>query len=146
MSGTAAFVSEGKFSFTNGVLFAEASDRRQHRRATQEELGAHFESGSDKGYAAHWFEAQLLHYGLQPSKVKSVARMRLFDAFRGGALSVPSHIIDLEKRLKKEWTKQEKENKKPLRAPESTVEQQEGVRGEAGRASWYEFTCIKAPR
>ncbi|KAL7941000.1 hypothetical protein V8C42DRAFT_335855 [Trichoderma barbatum] len=121
MSKTAALVSEGKFAFTNGVFFAEASGHNQHRRATQEELRTHFASGSDKDYTAHWFEAQLIHYGLQPSKVKSVARMRLFDAVREGALSVPSHITELEKKLKKEWTKQDREDKKAAKAGGSTV-------------------------
>lgn len=121
MSKTTALVSEGKFAFTNGVFFAEASGHNQHRRASQEELRAHFASGSDKDYTAHWFEAQLIHYGLQPSKVKSVARMRLFDAVRDGDLSVPSHITDLEKKLKKEWAKQDKEEKKAAKAVGPTV-------------------------
>ncbi|KAK1240083.1 hypothetical protein MKX08_007525 [Trichoderma sp. CBMAI-0020] len=112
MSQTTALASEGKFAYGNGVFFAEASNRSQHRRASKEELVAHFASGSDKDHTAHWFEAQLIHHGLQPSKVKSVARMRLFDAVRQGTLSVPLPITDLEKKLKKEWTKREREDKK----------------------------------
>ncbi|KAM0481758.1 hypothetical protein ACHAPX_003083 [Trichoderma viride] len=112
MSQTTALASEGKFAYGNGVFFAEASNRSQHRRASKEELVAHFASGSDKDHTAHWFEAQLIHHGLQPSKVKSVARMRLFDAVRQGTLSVPPPITDMEKKLKKEWTKREREDKK----------------------------------
>jgi hypothetical protein len=112
MSQTTAPVSEGNFAFTNGVFFAEASNRSQHRCTSKEELVAHFASGSEKDYTAHWFEAQLIHYGLQPSKVKSVARMRLFDAVRQGTLSVPSSITDLEKKLKNEWTTRRREDKK----------------------------------
>ncbi|EHK18315.1 uncharacterized protein TRIVIDRAFT_47613 [Trichoderma virens Gv29-8] len=95
MSKTAALVSEGKFAFTNGFFFAEASDHR-HRRATQEELRTHFASGSDKDYTAHWFEAQLIHYGLQPSKVKS-------------------------NKLKKEWTKRDRAEKKAAKNVSSTA-------------------------
>ncbi|KAH0490047.1 hypothetical protein TgHK011_001532 [Trichoderma gracile] len=116
MSGTTALVSEGNFSFTNGVFFAESSGHNKHRRATHEELRTHFASGSDKDHTAHWFEAQLMHYGLPTSKTKSVARMRLFDAVRGGSLSVPLHITELEQRLKKEWTKRDRDEKKAAKA------------------------------
>ncbi|KAL7930166.1 hypothetical protein V8C35DRAFT_330715 [Trichoderma chlorosporum] len=111
MSKTTSLVSEGRFAFTNGAFFAETSDRNQHRRATPEELRAHFAFGSNKDHPAHWFEAQLIHYGLQPSKVKSVARMRLFDAVRERALSVPSHITELENKLHKKWMKRSREDK-----------------------------------
>ncbi|KAI6080125.1 hypothetical protein F4821DRAFT_266199 [Hypoxylon rubiginosum] len=62
-----------------------------------------------------WFEAQLIHYGLPPSKTKAVARMRLYDAVNGNYLSVPSHIKKLELDLKKEWPKNERETKKALK-------------------------------
>ncbi|KAL7784528.1 hypothetical protein V8C37DRAFT_395737 [Trichoderma ceciliae] len=52
--------------------------------------------------------------------------MRLFDAVRGGSLRVPPHIIDLEKRLKKEWTKRDREDKKATKAPGSAVTAQAG--------------------
>ncbi|PTB75263.1 hypothetical protein M440DRAFT_1402803 [Trichoderma longibrachiatum ATCC 18648] len=116
MSSTTSCVSEGDFSFANGVFFAESSGRNRHRRATHEELRAHFASGHERDYAAHWFEAQLMHYGLRPSKVKPVARMRLFDAIRGGSLSVPFHIAELEQKLKKEWTKRDRAEKNAEKA------------------------------
>ncbi|KAI3340315.1 hypothetical protein F4824DRAFT_417556 [Ustulina deusta] len=103
-------VTKDGFSFA-GDLYAEASGHNRHRRAAVAELKEHFKSGSDKDHPAHWFEAQLIHYGLQPSKTKSVARMRLFDAVNAGKLAVPSHIQKLEKDLKKEWTKNEREAK-----------------------------------
>ncbi|ETR98560.1 hypothetical protein M419DRAFT_103402 [Trichoderma reesei RUT C-30] len=87
MSGTTAIVSEGNFSFTNGVFLAESSGHNKHRRATHEELRTHFASGSDKDHTAHWFEAQLMHYGLPTSKTKS-------------------------QKLKKEWTKRDRDEKK----------------------------------
>ncbi|KAI1428730.1 hypothetical protein F5Y12DRAFT_628889 [Xylaria sp. FL1777] len=103
------------FSFA-GDLYAEASGHNRHRRATVSELQEYFKSGSDKDHPAHWFEAQLIHYGLQPSKTKSVARMRLFDAVNAGKLAVPSHIQKLEKDLKKEWVKNEREAKMAVNA------------------------------
>ncbi|KAF4953004.1 hypothetical protein FSARC_12484 [Fusarium sarcochroum] len=105
-------VAEEGFAFANGEFFAEASGHNRHRRANQHELKEHFTSGNDKDHPAHWFEAQLIHYGLQPSKTKSVARMRLFDAVNAGSLKVPPNVSKLETKLKKEWTKNDREAKK----------------------------------
>ena len=107
-------VSRDGFAFAGGDLFAEASGHNRHRRASPAELKAHFASGSDRDHPAHWFEAQLLHYGLQPSKTKAVARMRLYDAVKANRLSVPTHIRNLEADLKKQWTRAEREAKKML--------------------------------
>ncbi|KAM0353042.1 hypothetical protein ACHAPU_001928 [Fusarium lateritium] len=105
-------VTEDGFAFSDGVFFAQASGQNRHRRATAIELKDHFASGSDKDHPAHWFEAQLVHYGLQPSKTKSVARMRLFDAVNAGNIKVPATVSKLETKLKKEWTKNDREVKK----------------------------------
>ncbi|KAF5663627.1 hypothetical protein FHETE_7332 [Fusarium heterosporum] len=105
-------VTEDGFAFSDGVFFAQASGQNRHRRATATELKEHFTSGSDKDHPAHWFEAQLIHYGLQPSKTKSVARMRLFDAVNAGNIKVPATVSKLETKLKKEWTKNDREVKK----------------------------------
>ncbi|KAF3070404.1 hypothetical protein GL218_00246 [Daldinia childiae] len=106
--------SKDGFSYA-GDLFAEASGHNRHRRATVAELKDHFKSGSEKDHPAHWFEAQLIHYGLQVSKTKAVARMRLFDAVNAGNVSVPAHIKKLESELKKEWIKKEREAKKAFK-------------------------------
>ncbi|KAF9769899.1 hypothetical protein IL306_012616, partial [Fusarium sp. DS 682] len=105
-------VAEDGFAFAEGVFFAQASGQNRHRRATAAELKEHFTSGNDKDHPAHWFEAQLIHYGLPPSKTKSVARMRLFDAVNAGNLKVPANVSKLETKLKKEWTKNDREAKK----------------------------------
>ncbi|XXG97186.1 GrpE, mitochondrial [Hypoxylon texense] len=112
-------VSKDGFSYA-GDLFAEASGHNRHRRATVAELKDHFKAGSEKDHPAHWFEAQLLHYGLPPSKTKAVARMRLFDAVNGGKLAVPAHLKKLEADLKKDWTKNERDAKKALKGGSST--------------------------
>ena len=101
-------IAEGRFAFANGDFFAETSGQKRHRRATVGELKEHFSSGTDKDHPAHWFEAQLVHYGLKPSKTKSVARMRLFDAVNRDNLAVPSDLVELEAKLRKEWAKNDK--------------------------------------
>ena len=105
-------VVENGFAFANGEFFAEASGQNRHRRATLDELKAHVDSGSDKNHTAHWFEAQLIHYGLPSSKVKSVARMRLYDAVKADTIAVPTHIVKLEAKLRKEWTRQDNKIKR----------------------------------
>lgn len=84
--------------------------------ARHAELNEHFSSGRDKDHPAHWFEAQLIHYGLKPSKTKPVARMRLYDAIKAGKLTVPTHLTSLEDKLRKEWTKNDREAKKDSKA------------------------------
>ncbi|KAI1172326.1 hypothetical protein F4777DRAFT_516820 [Nemania sp. FL0916] len=107
------------FSYA-GDLYAETSGHNRHRRAGVAELKEHFKSGSDKDHPAHWFEAQLIHYGLPPSKTKSVARMRLFDAVNSGKIAVPAHIKKMEANLKKEWTKNEREAMKAIKSAVQT--------------------------
>ncbi|KAK4150713.1 hypothetical protein C8A00DRAFT_36693 [Chaetomidium leptoderma] len=100
----------------SGDFHVEASGNNRHRRATMPELKAVFD-GTDgpKDRPAHWYEAQLIHYGLPPSKTKGTAKMRLFEAVNKGNLAVPSHIVKVEADLKKEWVKQERAAKKALK-------------------------------
>ncbi|KAK0615004.1 hypothetical protein B0T17DRAFT_510820 [Bombardia bombarda] len=103
-----------------GDFYVEASVQNRHRRATISELKAKIDSSSEgakesKDHPAHWYEAQLLHYGLPPSKTKGTAKMRLFEAVNKANLAVPSHTTKLETELKKEWTKKEREAKLALK-------------------------------
>jgi chemotaxis protein histidine kinase CheA len=104
-------VSNGKFSFVADNFFVESSGNHFHPRAPVSDLQVHFQPGNnkDKDYTAHWYEAQLLHYGLPPSKSKAVAKMRLLDAVNSGKLAVPKEILKIEADLKKEWKKKDKE-------------------------------------
>ncbi|KAK3295017.1 uncharacterized protein B0H64DRAFT_402382 [Chaetomium fimeti] len=96
----------------SGDFHVEASGNNRHRRATIPELKAVFD-GTDgqKDRPGHWYEAQLIHYGLPPSKTKGTAKMRLFDAVGKGNLAVPAHILKVETELKREWNKREREAK-----------------------------------
>ncbi|KFA68065.1 hypothetical protein S40285_02569 [Stachybotrys chlorohalonatus IBT 40285] len=129
VSGSTPAATRDGFSFINGELFAHASGSNQHRRATAVELQSHFSTGSDKDHPAHWFEAQLIHYGLRASKTKAVARMRLYDAVKGGNLSVPANITKLEGELKKEWTKKDRDAKKASK--EAVAKNTTGVKRKA---------------
>jgi hypothetical protein len=97
----------GKFHFMDGEFMVETSGGQCHSCACLDDLKSLFHAGPDevmsvKDLRAHWYEAQLLHYGLPPSKVKGTAVMRLLDELNKGNLSVPKRILKLEERLKRE--------------------------------------------
>lgn len=113
----AALVTKDKYSFSVDSFYVETSGHNLHRRATVSELQALFDRSPAAGGpntpdpVGHWYEAQLLHYGLAPSKNKAVAKVRLLDALRAGSLNVPKDILKVEGDLKKEWKKKDKEAK-----------------------------------
>lgn len=106
-------VTNGKFSYNVDTFYVAASGGQIHRRAAPAEIKALYDTATtDKStpdHPGHWYEAQLLHYGLPPSKVKATAKMRLLKAVQDGALSVPKESLQIEKNLKKEWKKQDSE-------------------------------------
>lgn len=118
----AALVTKDKYSFSVDSFYVETSGHNLHRRATVSELQALFDRSPAAGGpntpdpVGHWYEAQLLHYGLAPSKNKAVAKVRLLDALRAGGLNVPKDILKVEGDLKKEWKKKDKETKSGSRS------------------------------
>ena len=118
-----ALIDKDVFTF-NYVLLAEVSNRSRHPRATVPELRAILRptDAADHevdNHVSHWWEAQLLHYGLRPSKAKAVAKTRLLDALNQGTLAVPRDIIKIEAELKKQWAKTEREAKAELKKVQS---------------------------
>lgn len=108
-------VSQGDYHYYNGDFYVTSSKNR-HRRATLQELQTLFHpppgQAPTKDHPAHWYRAQLLHYGLPPSDNKGTAAKRLLDAVNQGRLAVPVNLQLLEKELKKEWTANERKFKK----------------------------------
>ncbi|KAJ5773355.1 hypothetical protein N7457_008251 [Penicillium paradoxum] len=102
-------VTNGQFSFNVDTFYVAASGGQIHRRAAPPEIKALYDTvtieKSTPDHPGHWYEAQLLHYGLPPSKVKATAKMRLLKALQDGGLSVPKETLQIEKNLKKEWKK-----------------------------------------
>ncbi|KAJ5380702.1 uncharacterized protein N7496_003130 [Penicillium cataractarum] len=123
------------FSYAGDSLYRETSNLNRHRRATLPELKNHFNGNGTENHPAHWYEAQLLHYGLPPSKVKGTAHKRLFDAVMGGSLAVPLQIQKIEADLKKEWTKKEREVKKMLNESATTKPAVKGTKRKADQVS-----------
>lgn len=124
------------FSYAGDSFFSEASNSSRHRRATIPELKAHFNGEDPEQRTAHWYEAQLLHYGLPPSKVKGTAHKRLFDSVTGkGGLTVPAHIQKIEADLKKEWNKKEREAKKAMKGTPGAAAPAKGAKRKAEQVS-----------
>jgi hypothetical protein len=128
-------VQKDGFSYAGDSFYREASNLNRHRRATLPELKNHFNGKDTENRPAHWYEAQLLHYGLPPSKVKGTAHKRLFDAVMGSGLAVPSHIQKIETDLKKEWAKKEREAKKMLKESATTKPPAKGTKRKADQVS-----------
>lgn len=123
------------FSFSGDSFYCEASNLNLHRRATLPELKNHFQGKDTENRPAHWYEAQLLHYGLPPSKVKGTAHKRLFDAVMGGGLAVPPHIQKIEADLKKEWANKEREVKEMLKESAAVKPEAKGTKRKADQFS-----------
>lgn len=104
-------VTRGGFEYYNHEFYA-ISNNKPYRRYSVAELKAFFFSSSSKtsvqDQPAHWYRAQLLHYGLQPSDRKGTAMLRLLDALNHDTLEVPAHLKSLEKVLKQEWDANQK--------------------------------------
>jgi hypothetical protein len=96
------------FDYIDGEFVVETSGGQHHPRASLEELEIIFRSHpnssiSVKDQPAHYYEAQLLHYGLPVSKNKGIAAMRLLDELNEGTLKVPQNILRVEEILEREW-------------------------------------------
>ncbi|KAF3042083.1 hypothetical protein E8E11_008255 [Didymella keratinophila] len=122
MAAFAPPVQRDKFLY-GSVLYAEAGNNNRHPRASVAELTALLRPEAPQSKEAktstashsstdppwHFWTAQLIHYGLTPTKDKNAAKIRLLSALNGGKLEVPGWIIRLETEVKNEW---EAENKK----------------------------------
>ncbi|OQE14017.1 hypothetical protein PENFLA_c041G06745 [Penicillium flavigenum] len=124
-------VYHGQWSFDGDTFYVTSSSGHDHRRATYYELDDIFSTplGDRRNradYQDHWYEAQLLHFGLPPTKSKATAKMRLMDAFQDGTLDVPEEILEMEHKLTRTWMKQDLEARilgpsmQPPLDPEST--------------------------
>lgn len=107
-------VTHGQFSSDGNSFNVTSSGTHLHRRASYAELRALFDTSMpDRShrpdYPAHWYSAQLLHYGLPFSDKKVIAKMRLLDALQDGSLKIPGEMVKLEQELKKQWEKRDLE-------------------------------------
>jgi hypothetical protein len=99
-------VKKGDFLYRD-TLFVDLGENKRHPRASVSELKDLLlpkkGNAPPKDQVAHWYEAQLLHYGLPHSKDKNTAKVRLTNAISSGALAIPSSITNMEADMKKEY-------------------------------------------
>lgn len=127
-------VSRGNFHY-NGNLYVEVGNFNRHERATVEEITAILRpdlkkpkkasTEPPKDQVGHWYEAQLIHYGLPPSKDKARAKMRLLEALNNSAITVPSKITTMEAEMKKEYAAAERKIKAQLKASKAPAQKSE---------------------
>ena len=104
------------------AFFAQVDEDKRHPRASVAELTSLLRPETSsapppKDQVGHWYQAQLLHYELPPSKDKNTAKVRLLQAINANTLSVPAHVTKLEKDMKKEFTAAAKKARIAEKAP-----------------------------
>lgn len=115
----------------NGDLYVETGNHNRHKRATIPEITAILRpdlkkpksvatASPPKDPVGHWYEAQLIHYGLPLSKDKARAKMRLLEALNESKLVVPAGIVKLEADLKKEYMAADRKAKAQYKASLAT--------------------------
>ncbi|MCJ1425983.1 hypothetical protein MMC29_003884 [Sticta canariensis] len=117
----------------NGDLYVEVGNLNRHKRASVAEIRDLLRPDLKKSNKipgkdafGHWYEAQLIHYGLPPSKDKARAKMRLLEALNASALVVPRGIVTLEESLRKEYDVAERKAKALYKASTATSAEKQG--------------------
>ena len=114
----------------NGDLFVDVGNLNRHKRASVSEITEILRPDLKKPKngtivkdpVGHWYEAQLIHYGLPPSKDKARAKMRLLENLNQSKLKVPPHITAIESDLKKEFSAAERKAKAQYKASLGTAQ------------------------
>ncbi|RVX75630.1 hypothetical protein B0A52_00983 [Exophiala mesophila] len=102
-------IRRGEFVYRD-VLLVDLGQNRRHPRASAHDIKdlvmPKKSSAANGDQVAHWYEAQLVHYGLPRSRDKNTAKVRLMQAIttKPGGLKVPKELDQLEKDLKKEYS------------------------------------------
>ena len=93
----------GEFVYHDTLFVDVGGALKRHARASNSEIETLLDGKALKDQVAHRYEAQLIHYGLQRSKDKSTAKVRLQQALSQKRLTVPAHIVEMEAQMKKEY-------------------------------------------
>jgi hypothetical protein len=93
----------GEFIYHNVLLVDAGGDLKRHPRASLGDIKTLLDGKTPKDQVAHFYEAQLIHYGLQRTKDKNTAKVRLQQALNQKKLVVPPHIVDMEAQMKKDF-------------------------------------------
>ncbi|RMY47687.1 hypothetical protein D0863_15575 [Hortaea werneckii] len=109
------------FVYRDTLFVDVGGDGKRHPRASPAELKDLLNGKVAKDQVGHWYEAQLIHYGLQRSKQKDTAKVRLQQALSQSKLKVPPHIADMEGQMKKEYAAAVRKAKKSVSGEDAPV-------------------------
>ncbi|TKA30015.1 hypothetical protein B0A50_02734 [Salinomyces thailandicus] len=103
MDSTIPPIVRGEFVYRDTLFVDAGGEGRRHPRASPSELKDLLNGKVPKDQVGHWYEAQLIHYGLPRSKQKDTAKVRLQQALSQGKLKVPAHLGEMEAQMKREY-------------------------------------------
>lgn len=114
-------ITRGEFLYRDVLLVDVGGDGKRHARAPESEIKAIL-AGKAKDMVGHWWEAQLIHYGLNRSKVKDTCKVRLQQAIGQSKLKTqPPHLSDMEAQMKKEYAAAVRKAKTQAKSQTSSV-------------------------
>jgi hypothetical protein len=103
MDAAAPFIICGEFVYHDALFVDVGGALKRHARAPPSDLKIYLDGKAPKDQVAHFYEAQLIHYGLQRSRDKNTAKVRLQQALSQKKLVVPPHIVEMEAQMKKDY-------------------------------------------
>lgn len=103
MDASSQSIVRGEFVYYNALFVDVGGALKRHARASPSDLKIYLDGQAPKDQVAHFYEAQLIHYGLQRSKEKNTAKVRLQQALNHGRLTVPPHVVEMEAQMKREY-------------------------------------------
>jgi hypothetical protein len=103
MDTSAPFIVRGEFVYHDALFVDVGGALKRHARASPSELKTFVDGKAPNDRVAHFYEAQLIHYGLQRSRDKNTASVRLQQALSQKKLVVPPHIVELEAQMRKDY-------------------------------------------
>ncbi|KIX07957.1 uncharacterized protein Z518_02611 [Rhinocladiella mackenziei CBS 650.93] len=99
-------IRRGDFLYRDN-FFVDLGENKCHPRASisilQDLLFPGAVNPVTKDQVDHWYEAQLIHYGLPQSKDKDTAKACLTNAITSNTLAVPSYLMQMEADMKNEY-------------------------------------------
>ncbi|KAL1740713.1 hypothetical protein HDZ31DRAFT_67668, partial [Schizophyllum fasciatum] len=117
---TRAPASRDGFFHDGHKFYVLVDNKHEHTRCDATTLYGLLTTPTNRDRPAHFYTAQMMHYGMQPPmKTRDPAKRKLLAAFavNEGTIHVPANVLKLEKELEKEYRGTQKANKQPPKAP-----------------------------
>lgn len=101
MDFNAFYVQSGNFYYQGNTMYIEVGPGRVHPRLPYHKLVRRLSrSAYSQDSPGHFYEAQLLHHGMTPTKNKFSAKKRLREMIANEDLTVPPFVAQRESELR----------------------------------------------